>query len=549
MSDNNYDISILIPSRNEAFLTHTIKDILKNIRGKTEIIVGLDGQWATPGVEDHPNVKLLYYPESIGQRAMTNQLCRLSTAKYIIKTDAHCAFDEGFDIKLLEAIKGHDDWTIVPTMRNLHVFDWVCKNCGDRRYQGMTPTDCPKCSNKIDFKKDIVWIPKPSPQSNSFKFDTTLHFQYFREYDKREGVSQELSESMSLQGSFFMLTRERYWALNICDEKTGSWGQQGVEVACKTWLSGGKVMCCKTTWYAHLFRTAGGDFSFPYPITGNAVERARRYSRDIWFNNKFEKQVYPLSWLIDKFKPVGDWHDESGKAMYEQVQEEGKKFYERQGKRKGIIYFTDNQLNMKIARSVRNQLRKINLPIVSASLKPMDFGQNIVLPLKRGVETMLKQIIAALEASTVDIVFFCEHDVLYHPSHFDFIPKKKDKFYYNQNWWKVWSDGFAAHWDANQVSGLCSYREYVLQYYKERLKEVEEKGFNRSYEPGARDESKYEVWNSDFPNVDIRHDNNLTTSHRSIEDFRDKSTSKNFQESSIDLIPGWKKLKEKLSND
>jgi len=29
---------------------------------------------------------------------------------------------------------------------------------------------------------------------------------------------------------------------NICDEEFGSWGSQGLEVAIKTWLSGGKVM-------------------------------------------------------------------------------------------------------------------------------------------------------------------------------------------------------------------------------------------------------------------------------------------------------------------
>ncbi|KKT34567.1 MAG: hypothetical protein UW23_C0034G0006 [Candidatus Collierbacteria bacterium GW2011_GWA1_44_12] len=37
-----YDLSILIPSRNEMFLARTIEDILSNIEGNTEIIVGLE---------------------------------------------------------------------------------------------------------------------------------------------------------------------------------------------------------------------------------------------------------------------------------------------------------------------------------------------------------------------------------------------------------------------------------------------------------------------------------------------------------------------------
>lgn len=535
-----YDLSILIPARNEMFLSKTVEDILNNIEGKTEVLIGLDGQWAEPGIRDDLRVKVLYYPKSIGQRAITNQLARLSKAKYILKCDAHCAFDKGFDVKLMEDMQ--DDWTVVPTMRNLHVFNWVCQKCTHTRYQGPTPTECPNCDNKTDFKRDIVWIPKPSPQSNSFTFDTTLHFQYFRDFDKRGSTPEGISESMSLQGSLFMLTREKYWELNICDENHGSWGQQGVEVALKTWLSGGKVMCNKKTWYAHMFRTQGGDFGFPYFLSMKAVETARNYSRDMWFNNKFKKQIYPLSWLINRFKPLPYW--DKDEEIVNKVKEEGKKFYENQGKKKGIIYFTDNKLNTKIAHQVQDQLKKIELPIVSCSLKPMPhFGKNIHLPLERGYLTMFKQIIAALEASDADIIYFCEHDVLYHPSHFDFTPDKKDKFYYNLNWWKVWPDGFTAHWDANQVSGLCSYKEHVLKYYRDRLREVEDKGFNRSYEPGSRDPSKYENWFSEYPNIDIRHGSNLTNSHRKIEDFRDKSTSKNWQEGSIDLIKGWEKLK------
>ena len=260
-----YDISILIPARHEQFLTHTVKDILKNVRGKTEIIVGLDGEWPEIGLEDDPRVRILYVPESIGQRALTNQLCKLSGAKYVIKTDAHCAFDEGFDVKLLEAIKGHDDWTLVPQMRNLHAFNWVCPD-GHKRFQGPIGP-CKVCGK--DTKQEMIWIPNPErPKNHSYRFDTTLHFQYFREFEKRPEAQGDLTETMSLQGSFFMLTREKYWDLNICDEAHGGWGQQGVEVALKTWLSGGKVMCLKTTWYAHMFRTESGPgWGFPYPIT------------------------------------------------------------------------------------------------------------------------------------------------------------------------------------------------------------------------------------------------------------------------------------------
>ena len=519
----SYDLSILIPARNEMFVSNTVADILKNKRGKTEVLVGLDGEWAEPGISDHPDVRIVYVSESIGQRAMTNKLCRLSKAKYVIKCDAHCAFDEGFDVKMMDAM--HDDWTMVPIMRNLHAFDWLCKN-GHRRYQGPSGP-CQDCGEPTE--RDILWFAKPSPQSTSYRFDKTMHFQYFNEFKKRPEGNGDITPTMSLQGSFFMLTRDKYWELNICDEKHGSWGQQGVEVALKTWLSGGQVMVNHKTWYAHMFRTQGGDFGFPYPLSGKQVQKAREYSRDLWLGNKWPQAKHDLQWLIDKFGPVPDWSDQPSHPA-------------KPGQSKGIIYYTDNRLKLKIAHAVQKQLLRISkekgLPIVSASLKPMDkMGKNVVINEPRGYLTMFKQILAALEASASDIIFFCEHDNLYHPSHFDFTPPKKDTFYYDWNWWKIREDGFAVHWDADQVSGLCAYRDVLIDFYKKRIETFDPDNFDRKFEPLSGEKS--ESWQAEFPSIDIRHNHNLTYNKWGLEHFRKKETAVNFQESSVDKIPGW----------
>jgi len=298
------ELSIVIPARNEQFLKNTVEDILAHIEADTDIIVVLDGQWAEPELVQHPKVTVIYHPESIGQRAACNEAVKVSTAKYVAKVDAHCAFDQGFDVKLLADM--HDNWTCAPTMRNLHVFDWVCPN-GHRRYQG--PDDpCKECNEPMVM--DIVWIPKRSPQSNSYCFDSEPHFQYFGEYNKRPEGQGDLTESMSLQGSFFMMSRQRYLDLNVCDEAWGSWGSQGIEVACKSWLSGGKVMINHKTWYGHCFRTQGGDFGFPYHLSGRQVENAKKMARETFFNNAWPQQVHPLSWLVEKFWPVKGWTDE-----------------------------------------------------------------------------------------------------------------------------------------------------------------------------------------------------------------------------------------------
>ena len=173
---------------------------------------------------------------------------------------------------------------------------------------------------------------------------------------------------------------------------------------------------------------------------------------------------------------------------------------------------------------------------------------------------MFKQIMAALEHSTAKIIFFCEHDVLYHPSHFEFTPPDKDTFYYNQNVWLLrTTDGHALHFDANQVSGLCGYREALLTHYQERYKKTEEaqgtildeKEFNRfvrhmGFEPMTHHRVKWEntyklgTWKSEFPNIDIKHGTNPTGARWKKSQFRNQKLLINWAETD-DQIPGWGK--------
>ena len=315
-----YDLSVVIPGRREMFHAGTIEHLLENSRANTEFIAVLDGAWAKPEIKQHPRVNVIYVNKSIGQRAATNLGVRLSKAKYVMKLDAHCTWDEGCDAKMLEAFtRVGDDVTMVPIMRNLWMFDWKCMKCGKKWYQGPTPTKCQETNFKNTgkpcdsqkFKRKMMWVGKHNPQSTSFCFDTEPHFQYYEDYKHREPYLTDkktgFTETLSLQGSCFMATREKYWELELCDERAGSWGNQGLEIACATWLTGGRVLVNHATWYSHMFRTQGGDFGFPYENRGNDVKRTKNYIRDKYWNKKHPKQIYPVSWLLDKFWPVPGW--------------------------------------------------------------------------------------------------------------------------------------------------------------------------------------------------------------------------------------------------
>jgi len=299
------ELSVVICARNEEFLAQTVKNVIENSCDETEVIVVADGYAPDPPVEAHDRVRLIHLDNSIGQRAAVNLGVEASKARFMMKLDAHCAVDEGFDVKLMANCE--PDWTVVPRMYNLYAYDWKCYKCGKLQYQGK-PFNC--CG---DVRKRMKWQPKRRARSDFMRFDSNMQFDYWSSFSKRPEASADICEQLCAVGACWFMERERYWELGGLDEAHGGWGQVGVEVACKSWLSGGKQMVNKKTWFAHLFRT--GNFAgtghngttFPYPLSGSDVEKAKKYSRDLWLNDRWPMAKYKLQWLLDRFSPVPGW--------------------------------------------------------------------------------------------------------------------------------------------------------------------------------------------------------------------------------------------------
>jgi hypothetical protein len=230
-------------------------------------------------------------------------------------------------------------------------------------------------------------------------------------------------------------------------------------------------------------------------------------------------------------------------------------------KSKGCIFYTDLRPKKFILDYCRETLKKnCPYPIVSVSLHaPIDLGKNIVLEgRERSYPTMLTQIVMALEALDTDIVFFLEHDVLYNPTHFDFIPPTDYIYYYNINNYR-WSvkENFAVTYDGlHSLSALCCYRKLALEHFKARLKYVEDRGWDKErsreprwgrvmgYEPGTKprrrggfSDETFEVWKSELPNLDIRHRHTFSSPKTSLSDFKHPPT--NWKEVKLEDVPYW----------
>jgi hypothetical protein len=222
----------------------------------------------------------------------------------------------------------------------------------------------------------------------------------------------------------------------------------------------------------------------------------------------------------------------------------------RHGLTGGIAYYTDCRCPEPIFSAVINQLEIAagDREVVSVSLgQPVSLGDNIILNLERSYLTMFRQQLMAISELDTDFVFLCEHDVLYHPSHFEFVPPRDDVIFYNQNVWRLRADtGEALFHYHKSVSQLCANRRLLIDHYRERIAQVEAEGFNykMGFEPGTRkrshggiDDLRSDTWMSPVPNIDIHTGRNLTRLMWEKSAFRNQKFTAGWLKSSF--IPGW----------
>lgn len=473
----NNKVSFLIPSRNEIYLEATIKNILKNCQGDIEIIAVLDGYKPNPPIKiNDDRVLFLYYENPIGQRAAINEAAKIATGNFVCKLDAHCAIDEGFDIKLTANCE--HDWTVIPRMRNLDPETFMPRYFDD---------------NETAWRRgkiiDYMYIGL---------VDGELRTQYYPHRISREMRKERehllIDETMSCQGCCFFMHKDRFWELGGCDENHGSWGNQGIEVALKAWLSGGKLMVNKNTWFAHLWRKES-----PYHLSGRQVNYARNYSKDLWMNNKWPKQIITFQKLIERFNPPR--------------KEELLGINSKQENDLTILYYTANKISEKIQNINIRHLKKFGYPIISVSQKPMDFGENICVgDIGQNIQNIYKQVLIGAKKAKTKYVALCEDDCFYVEDHFKFRPQKP--FGYNLNRWLLHLDCAKFSYRDRPILSQCiADREILIKNLEERFKLPE---IPNEYcgEMGVFDkklgmtEYEYETFKTEEPNMVVCHRRN-----------------------------------------
>lgn len=288
-------LSIIIPSRNEEFLEKTVDDIFNKARGEFEVIVICDETYQP--LPERPNLRVVQKDGPPGLRSALNQAFDLVTGKYIMKTDGHCMFDEGFD-EILKA-ECEDNWVVIPRRYSLIPESW-----------------------EINISRPIIdyeFMPFPYRKLTATRYGGKW---WERAESRRELM---LDEEMAFQGSVWFTTLKHMRNIGGYDVITSTGDQfvlESEELANKTWLSGGKCMVNKRTWYAHLHKGSRGR---GYRLISKYMKKQRIFHIDYWMHDKWPKAIHKFDWLVEKFWPIPTWPSDWQDPKYEQAYLEGLK--------------------------------------------------------------------------------------------------------------------------------------------------------------------------------------------------------------------------------
>lgn len=289
-------VSIIIPSRNgQPYTQQTIDDLLAKAEGDIEIIVVCDGVWPNPPLKNNPRVSVLHHGtvhDSLGMREGINRGIAVAKGKYIMKIDEHCMVDQGFDTKLKADCD--DNWVVIPRRYRLDPENWKLQE------DGRPPVD---------------YMYLAYPYERPYDKTCGLHGAEDRQrgYD-RKGIL--IDDTMSWQGSSWFTTRYHWDRVirELSTEKYGTFTQEAQEIGNITWLSGGRLVVNKKTWYAHMHKgKKGKGYGFSneqYKKHMAGTERGRLFCIDYWVNNKHlleHPDWRPFEWLLEKFAPVPTW--------------------------------------------------------------------------------------------------------------------------------------------------------------------------------------------------------------------------------------------------
>lgn len=299
-------LSVIIPSRSPQYLKKTVEDLFTKAQGEVEVIVVYDGIWATSEEVpiDNPKLIQIHHGEvhnNIGMRGSINAGMDIANGEYVMKVDEHTMMDEGYDLKLITDCQ--DDWVIIPRRKRLEPDTWELIE------DGRPPIDY----MSIDY-----------PYQRPYDKTCGLHGAEWKRPDRADIL---IDATPTMQGSCYFL-KKSYWDKlfpdGLDDEHYGTFTQEAQEISNKVWLSGGKVMVNKKTWYSHFHKgKRGKGYGFSrkqYVEHLKGTEKGRLYSIEYWLYT--EDYLHDWVWFVSKkFPDMPGWEDWEERVRWDELQD------------------------------------------------------------------------------------------------------------------------------------------------------------------------------------------------------------------------------------
>lgn len=138
-----------------------------------------------------------------------------------------------------------------------------------------------------------------------------------------------------------------------------------------------------------------------------------------------------------------------------------------------VIYYTSNREKETFEQKIREKLFEAigNLPLISISHKPIEFGYNICVgDIEVCDKSILEQILIGCEAADTPFVAMAEADCLYPlTGYFDFEPDDIDAVYRYTNLWILSRRWKHYRKKAYSLSGQIAGRKYLMKRIKKIL--------------------------------------------------------------------------------
>lgn len=302
-------VSVVIPSRNEEYLAKTVDEVFTKATGDVECIVVLDAWWPVPILPDRKKLVLIHHSEPRGMREGINAAAAIAKGKYLMKLDAHCLLGEGYDEILAKDCQ--PDWLCVPSRYSLDAEKWT-RGYGPLEYDFLT----------WPFEKDDQF--GHGLHGKKFRGPTGMGSMRPKDYYYLERLRKDVltDDIMSLQGSCWFIERQRFFDLGGMDTRFHNVFQEAQESYFKTFLSGGRVVVNKKTFYAHYHKRTPPQ----YGMSRRLKHHTERYSTWFWSTNQWPGTAdcpvkRTFADFVAKFSPIPGWPPD-----WEQKQRE---FFER----------------------------------------------------------------------------------------------------------------------------------------------------------------------------------------------------------------------------